>query len=246
MAGADKNSDQLSSVTKSFDQYEYVAVITPGATLLLGLAFVLFEHFPWAADKDVSLGLLGIFLIAAYVTGQFVRAIGDGVQFIFWKCFGGMPTDWVIENKRPLLDDSQRGQLQDRLRAFLNENVALADFSGHLDKWQAVTRRLYAIVSGAQRSFRIDAFNRSYGMMIGLTVALFVLGIFCWAQCLFGLPLTSKAEYAGALALTLSILTLGRAYVFAKSYGRELFVEFLELPPERLRPASSVTDNKRS
>jgi hypothetical protein len=228
----EKDSGQFGAITKSFDQYEYVAVITPGATLLLGLALVAFEQFPWTSEKDIGVGLLGLFLIAAYVTGQFLRAIGDGLDWLLWKSLGGMPTDWVVQPKQSLLDDAQRAKLQSRLGSLLEQKVTLDDFSSQPEKWRGITRQIYAAVSAAQRSARIDAFNRSYGMMIGLTVALLVLGILCCTYHLFDLSWPDRARYVGALALALAALTLYRAYLFGKSYGRELMVQFLELPPK--------------
>jgi hypothetical protein len=223
---------QFGAITKSFDQYEYVAVITPGATLLLGLALVAFEQFPWTSEKDIGVGFLGLFLVAAYVTGQFLRAIGDGLDWLLWKCLGGMPTDWVVQSGQSLLDDAQRKKLEGRLQVLLGEKVTLDNFGSQPEKWRGITRQIYVAVSTAQRSARIDAFNRSYGMMIGLTVALLVLGILCCTHPLFDLSWPDRSRYIGALALALAALTLYRAYLFGKSYGRELLVQFLELPPK--------------
>lgn len=260
-------SNKLSAITNSFDQYEYVAVIMPGAAFLFGLMIALPGRLPWTVDKDFSLGLLGIFLVAAYVAGQILRAIGDVVENPFWQRFGGQPTTWVLapnkaeakagdggqSKKRGLLDPDQTTQLETRLKALTGGS---RDFRYYAEperrgEWQAVTRRIYATVYKAGQSARVDAFNRTGGLMIGLTVALAATGLLLWTEALWrsGLiaPLASETtdvhgllisglshlqELAlfGAIALTLAGLTLYRFYVFGILYGRELFVQFLDLP----------------
>lgn len=228
----EKDAGLVGAITKSFDQYEYIAVITPGATLLLGLALVAFEKLPWTGEKDIGLGFLGMFLIAAYVTGQFLRAIANGIEWAFWKCCGGMPTDWVAQDKQSLLDGTQKARLQDQLKTLLGAPIEWSALRADPEKWRGITRQIYAKVSVAGRSFRIDAFNRSYGMMLGLTVALLALAALCWTHPWLDLSWPARSKYIGGLALALAALTLYRAYLFGVSYGRELFVQFLELPPK--------------
>jgi hypothetical protein len=64
-------------ISQYFDQYAYVAVIAPGAALLFGLLLVWPGIFPDGASSETSLGALGVFLIAACIAGQILRAIGD-------------------------------------------------------------------------------------------------------------------------------------------------------------------------
>lgn len=231
----EKDSGLVGTITKSFDQYEYVAVITPGATLLLGLVLVAFEKLPLTGEKDIGLGFLGMFLIAAYVTGQFMRALGNGIEWALWELRGGLPTDWVVHDKQTLLDETQKTRLGERLKALLDRDVVWTSYGQDPEKWRGITRQVYAKVSAAGRSSRIDTFNRSYGMMLGLTVALLVLAALCWTHHLLGLSWPSRATTIGWLAVALAALTLYRAYLFALSYGRELFVQFLELPPKSSR-----------
>jgi hypothetical protein len=224
----DEQRRLLEPITKGFDQYEYVAVIIPGATLLFALSIAFPDRFPLTFDKNLSLGALGIFLIAAYVTGHVLRAIGDIAEKGFWWWFGGQPTEWVIENKRKLLDETQRRDLVTAVKTLLGLEINLSDYvpKEKRGEWQAVTRQIYAAVSRAGLSVRVDAFNRSGGMMMGITISLatlaplFVIRAFSQFWC--------YAVLFGVLALILGAL-LFRFYLFGVSYARELYVQFLNL-----------------
>jgi hypothetical protein len=233
-----KGSPQLGGVAGGFDQYEYVAVIIPGATLLFGALVALPGRLPWVFDKDFGLGGLGVFLVASFVTGQILRAVGDVAERAFWRCFGGQPTEWVLNNRRELLDDEQRKALMRRLKSLKWVDDDYSYYGSHRKKWQAITRQIYAKVLEAKRSARIDAFNRTLGMMNGVTIALAAIALLCWIKAARHAALWPPAisgplalfPAAGALALILAGFTLYRFYSFGVLYGRELFVQFLELP----------------
>ena len=99
-----------------FDQYEYVAVITPGAALLLGLSLEWPQYLHLAADKELSLGELGLFLVTAYLAGQLVQALGEIFDRAFWLAHerikgGRLPTDWVRQENNPLISHEEFWEL---------------------------------------------------------------------------------------------------------------------------------------
>jgi hypothetical protein len=208
---------------KNFDQYEYVAVIIPGATLLFGLSIEWPQYLHMASEnEELSLGELGLFLIAAFIAGQLLQSLGDVLERPFWALFGGLPTNWVIKTNNKLITDAQRDQLQTRVRTLIAKN----DFDiGTVDlgEWYSITRQIYAKVNAAKLAERVDAFNRTYGLMRGFAIALVILAIIFFA--------VDARLQLGFGAVALAILAFMRFYLFGRAYGRELFVQFLGLPP---------------
>lgn len=234
--GNGKGAGGIGGITKSFDQYEYIGVVIPGATLLFGLLLIWSEPFRSSISKDFSLGALGLFVIAAYVVGHIVRALGDFFEAVFWACFGGLPTDWAPENKHHVLDKNQREALKTHLRVLLKKkDLTLEQYKNNRQEWRAVIREVYAAVARAKASARVDVFNRTYGLMIGITMALMIIGVALLAQVRLGDPASLPVPGRAAIVIVIltfiaAILTAHRAFLFGRSYARELFVQFLELP----------------
>jgi hypothetical protein len=203
----------------TFDQYEYVAVITPGATFLLGLSIEWPQYLGIVANKDVSVGDLGLFLIVAYIAGQALQSAGEIIDRVFWFWFDGQPTDWVRHANSWLISAEQRTALQARVRTMLGNN----DFDlGTVEKnaWRGITRQIYAKVYQAERAARINAFNRTYGLMRGFVVTLLALAIIF-------LAVDPGRRWLALAAAVLALLALLRFYLFGKDYARELFVQYL-------------------
>jgi hypothetical protein len=207
---------------KNFDQYEYVAVIIPGATLLLGLSIEWPQYLHMASEnKELSLGELGLFLVAAFIAGQMLQSVGDLLEPLLWAPAGGLPTDWVRKPDR-LISPGQRTQLQTRVRTLIAQDDFNLD-TVDTGKWFSITRQIYGKINAAKLADRLDAFNRTYGLMRGFAIALIVLAIVFFT-------FDNARQYLGFGALALAILALIRFYLFGKIYGRELFAQFLILP----------------
>lgn len=241
-----KGSDQVGGFSKSFDQYEYVAVITPGAALLLGLVLIFPNAIPVKPGADIGLGPLGFFLIASYVAGHILRAIGDVVERIYWRCIvGGMPSDWVLREApaglidKTLLDQQQKDELVERIKKQFNvdfdklvitQSDDCTSRARKFEEWQSVTRQIAGKVSDAKKGGRVNAFNRTYGMMVGITVATVILAVTIWEQGWFiDNPWPNRAVLS-SIAGTVAIFTAYRAFIFGKLYARELFISYLNLP----------------
>lgn len=209
----------------SFDAYEFIAVIAPGSVLVAVLMLLWPEARGFLADKSVSIGDLGVAVIAAFVIGHMVQALGAAIEWVFWKPFGGRPTEWVLKPSWKLIDDEQRTRLTAAVSRFEGKPVDLAACDHAA--WEGLTREIYARVQAAKRTGRIDVFNRTYGLMRGLCAA-FLTAAAIFAVARSGQPLWWQAS------LVLSAVSLARMCQFGISYGRELFVQFLALdePPK--------------
>jgi hypothetical protein len=209
---------------KEFDFYEVTGVIAPGMILTVG-AVLLFFHDQsqnLSSIANLSLGSLGVGVILAYVAGQLLQAIGNGLETLWWWFWSGMPTDWIRSGKHELIAPTQRDNVQARLRITLHTptyNLCSSDAKG----WYAITRQVYAAVSAAGRSSRIDIFNGNYGLCRGIASGFLVLLV--WSAIVnLG---AWKVEMILAFLIGLAIYRMHR---FAVRYGRELFVQYLQLP----------------
>lgn len=208
---------------KQFDYYEFTGILLPGALLLAGVVVLWPEATSVDGFKDLSVGGLGIFVLLAYVTGHLVQAVGNWLEWMWWKVLGGMPVDWIRSGVKDLIAPAQlqklRPAIQERLCISLPEN--LADLTAAA--WHSIARQVYAAITGAGRAARIDTFNGNYGLNRGLLAAsLLVAGLSLFS------PRASNA--LTATLVVIALLAAARMHRFAKYYGRELFIQFLQLP----------------
>lgn len=207
---------------KQFDFYEFTGILLPGAIVLTALVLL----FPgWGLPtliKDISVGGLGVFVVLAYAAGHVVQAVGNLIEAVWWKAWGGLPSDWLRTKPSRLLAAQQILALEKRLR----ERQGLDGFdisSAAATDWYAITRQIYADVASAGRSVRIDTFNGNYGLNRGLAAGLLVV--------LALLPVPAPADWRVAICILIAEgLALYRMHRFARHYARELFVQFLQLP----------------
>lgn len=80
--------------SKSFDAYEVIGVITPGSVVALMLALQWPEFRTLLGQEGLSVGRLGVFVVAAFVLGHLVQGIGNILDNLFWALrhahhFGG-------------------------------------------------------------------------------------------------------------------------------------------------------------
>lgn len=207
---------------KQFDFYEFTGILLPGTIVLTTLVLL----FPgWglpALIKDISVGGLGVFVVLAYSVGHIVQAIGNLVEAVWWRAWGGLPSDWLRTRPSRLLAAQQISALEKRIR----ERQGLDGFditSAAATDWYAITRQIYADVASAGRSARIDTFNGNYGLNRGIAAGLLVV--------LALLPVPAPADLRVAICILIAEgLALYRMHRFARHYARELFIQFLQLP----------------
>jgi hypothetical protein len=207
---------------RQFDFYEFTGILVPGATALAGSLFLLPDLLRLEFIKDLSVGGLGLFVILAYVLGHLVQAVGNGVEWGWWKLWGGMPTDWVRMQSDRLLVPAQLIALERVAKErFELESFEISKVTA--SQWYAITRQIYAEVAGAGRATRIDVFNDNYGLNRGIAAGfLIVLG-----AALIRAPINWFIVAGVGVAAGLAAYRMHR---FGRHYARELFVQFLQLP----------------
>ena len=203
-------------MNRTFDFYEYAGFIIPGAVIVMAVVWLFPESRALFSKEGVTLGELGLFVIIAYAAGQLVQAIGNFLEWLWWKPWGGMPTGRVLTGK--LLTPEQQQRLIEALRPALGG----ADPSKIPEaQRRAIVREVYAEVLGAGKAARIDTFSGSYGLMRGLAAAFVVAFV-------LAIVVGKGATVLGVLAV-LFLLALHRMHRYSRHYATELFVQFLAL-----------------
>lgn len=210
---------------RTFDFYEFAGIIAPGAVLMTGLAVLHPPLKQLVGEQGFSLGDFGIFVVMAYVAGHLVQAVGNLVEWGWWKLWSGWPSDWVGRRKRELLNRAQ----SDRLESMIERKLHLSGMTPGSEmthrKWHPVVRQAHAAVAAAGRAARLETFNGNYGLCRGIASAfllVFVLSLFHEID----------RHWPERIALVVAAgLALARMHRFGVHYARELFVQFLQLSP---------------
>jgi hypothetical protein len=208
----------MAEALKSITAYEYVGVIAPGAIFSLGLSLAVPAVKAVLGDR-VSLGEFGIFLVVSFVVGHVVQAVGNLAEIAIWRLIG-RPSDSVRHDGQRLLTPHQRLDLQARASALEGDAIDLVSIPPYA--WATIVSRIYAKVQAAGRAERIDAFNRTYGLLRGVSVAFLMIAT--WLAC-------NRADpKLVALSTVFGLATAWRMIRAGRYYARELFLEFLNLP----------------
>lgn len=211
-------------MNRTFDFYEYAGIIIPGAVLVMAVIWLFPDSHALFSKDGITLGELGLFVIIAYAAGQLVQAIGNYLEWAWWKAWGGMPTGRVLSGK--LLTAEQHRRLLGALRPALGD----ADPSKMPEaQRRAIVREVYAEVLAEGKAARIDTFSGSYGLMRGLTAALVVILVLA--------VVTGKSVGISVILVVLSLLALHRMHRYSQHYATELFIQFLAL--KRKKPEAT-------
>ena len=156
--------------------YEQVGIVIPGAVLMVGLS-VLFPALNALVAKDgVTLGQFGIFLLLSYAAGHFIAALGNVLESVLWRPFGGMPSDWITKQSPSLLSSQQIVALETKITSRFDINAGKLP---GMDRkfWWPISRQIYADVAKNGKVERIDTFNGNYGLNRGLCAGGFALAL---------------------------------------------------------------------
>jgi len=203
-------------VNRTFDFYEYAGVIVPGAILLMGLIWFFPETRVLFSKEGVTFGELGIFIILAYAAGQLTQGIGNVLEWLFWRPFGGFPSVQIFDGK--FLSTDQKARVTDALRTLSGSEQDLTKLSE--PERLAIVRQVYSRVSAAGQATRVDTFNGNFGLMRGLAAS--------FALLVVAAAFTSKLTVTLAVAALL-LLSLQRMYRFGRHYAIELFLRYISL-----------------
>jgi len=207
---------------KDFSFYEFTGVLLPGSTLLFGVIWL----FPEAKDvllgKDLSLGALGLFVIAAYLSGHLIQSLGNGLESTAWW-FTGKPTHWISWKKPPFLSDTQHDALPAMLKTQLGDRSKNLKELSKRDT-NAIRGQLYSKLKKDGRTGRIDIINGNYGMFRGIAAAALVI-----ATTTLFVNGSLKPWANTYIALSVFFLASYRCYRFGVHYASELYWQSLDL-----------------
>ena len=199
--------------------YEQVGIVIPGSVLMVGVLFYFPALNTLVAKDGVTLGQFGIFLLLSYAAGHLVAAIGNVLENLLWRPFGGMPSDWVTKQACPLLSSQQVRAVE--AKAASRFNMTIGGLPGMDRKvWWPISRQIFADVNKNGKVERIETFNGNYGLNRGLSASCLVLAVVSATQLQWSLA---------AASILLAAVFAYRAYRFGKHYARELYVQFLVL-----------------
>jgi len=200
----------------------------PGSVFLFGMMFYLPGLHDVFSKDGVSIGGLGIFVIISYAVGHLLAAIGNLIESLYWRLKGGMPSNWIIGTAPRLLSPAQIAKVEALTASRLGlKHPPLADMK--TTTWHPIFRQIYSDVEKNGKPKRGDTFNGIYGLNRGLCAAAFVLA--------FGILFQAPAQWG----ISLGIIAAGLVYLyrmqrFGVHYAREIYNQFLLLPPEGGKP----------
>jgi hypothetical protein len=217
---------------KKLTFYEQVGIVIPGAVVLFGLLFFVPLLKELLAKDGVSVGQLGIFVLLSYAAGHLIAGLGNIGEGVLWRLVGGMPSDWVVQEKTTLLSDEQRARLPEKISARLGLSVSPV-VGMDRKRWFPISRQIYSDVERNGKRDRIEAFNGNYGLNRGLASGCFALA--CVAFVVGNWPV-------GLGSLVFCAMYMYRAFRFGVHYGRELYVQF---PSMQVRQAEERTEGNQ-
>lgn len=196
-----------------FDPYEYIGVIIPGVVVVLTL-ILLYPAATAVHSSGVTVGEFGLILVLAIVAGHLIQALGNAYEGIVWGVLGGMPTTWPAKKSTGLLSAKQLERLEAAIRADFDAPLS------ELASGRGPVREINATVRAKGRTDRIDAFNRNYGLLRGISAALIVAGVL--------VVIVDRNDWAISLMLIVAAaIATYRMTRFGQHYAREMFVEYL-------------------
>lgn len=211
---------------RQFDLHEFLGYIAPGMLLLVGISIVWPEGREALKLTDLSIGGLGVGVVVAYAVGQLLQAVGNGIESLWWRLWGGAPTDWLRTKKHELIDPDQAARVEEKVSVMLGKQGFALQPSISRGAWYSITREVYAAVSAAGLSRRIDIFNGNYGLCRGIAAGLAVVAI--WS-----VAVDWAAWQLHLATIGLFVLAVYRMHLFGVRYGREVFVQFLRGPNKK-------------
>lgn len=198
-----------------FDRYDTIAIVVPGASLLLGLWHFFPNLFGGVEIKEFSLGGFGVLAVAAFCVGHILQAPANVVADFGWNRFG-RPTEKLAL--------AGGGFTADQVEKIRNKISSCLDVgpppSGDRRAWRSIVGQVAVLVSNDGKTDRLEKFNGNYGLFRGLTAALTILAV---------VAITQRAWVEVGVLTPLAWATRFRMKRFGIYYARELWLQFLTL-----------------
>jgi len=204
--------------------YEQVGIVIPGSVFLFVVMFYVQELKDIFSKDGFSVGGLGIFVIISYAIGHLLAALGKIIEKFYWKLNGGIPSNWILGSKPRLLYKEQIAKVEALTVTRLG--FTLPPFAELPEKdWFPIFRQIYSDIEKNGKSNRADIFNGNYGLNRGLSAASLSLS--------FAILIHSTNQWIVSLVLLgISFVYIYRMNTFGQTYAREVYTQFLLLPPE--------------
>ncbi|WP_372399859.1 hypothetical protein ABMY26_33915 [Azospirillum sp. HJ39] len=216
--------------------YEQVGIVIPGTTVLFGLFFVSPELKAMFLRDGFGLGDFGLFVTVSYVAGHLVAAVGNALETLYWKPFGGMPSVWIAKAGQTVIAPSQAEKLERLIGSRLG--LPIPTICGMAPgEWHQVFMQMTADVRASKADGRAEIFNANYGLNRGIAAGLLVVAV-------TNLVLAPTSWRVTLVALVLFGLALSRMHRFGVHYARAMCREFLRLPEVPTpQPQGSATES---
>lgn len=207
----------IETVIKYFNQFELKSIVIPGG---YALSFLLitnpnFEYFV----ATITFGGFAFCVFLSFVAGHLINSLSYFLEIIFFRLFGGMPTDWIFGENRAkkkwakVLTENQKLALDDLLQKKLtiNPNSVIST------ECRAVVHQLRLFIPDDKLQRLIDhntnyCFHRA-SSTTSILLACYFLFIGSWV--------------ISSILLIFVILFSYRMYKFGIYYARELFLQFI-------------------
>ena len=79
-----------------FDPYEYNGIILPGSVVVLAVALLFPEVKELLGKEGISLGGLGVFVVASFIVGHIVQALGNTIEWLGDGVYGQGRSDALL------------------------------------------------------------------------------------------------------------------------------------------------------
>jgi len=214
--------------------FDILSLVIPGALVICCLLFTRLVHLiqpEWVEQKisvykDISAILAVVFIVACYLVGYVIHAIGSWIEPILWKTWGGRPSQILFS------DDSSRLGLGSEKNAILtwlkskSTDSRLTNLENNQLRPDDI-RRLFQVAknlafknAGVNFKTRIEEFNNSYIFSRNILVA-FVIALGCVSSLSWYGTMTIKSTF---LLLAVVLIVWWRARDRAIYYSREILV----------------------
>ncbi|MGY4333302.1 hypothetical protein ACVWWG_007719 [Bradyrhizobium sp. LB7.2] len=204
---------------KTENVYEQVGILIPGASLIALLTVSFPDARTQLTNSSISVGAFGILLVVGYASGQLIAALGNLIDLIYWKLWGGIPSTWIVGAQPKLLSSSQLSRIDEIARSELGLTCPpIKDQTAK--EWFPISRQIYSFVETHRKPVRLDAFNGSYGMNRGLCAS-------SWCYAIIITVASSENTAYAVCALAAGVIYLYRMHRFGVHYARELYVQLL-------------------
>lgn len=196
---------------KDLSYYEFVALVIPSVVLLFSINYILTLRGSGTLFDFSKIGESIIFLCFSYALGHIVQGVGNYLERIIWKYYGGMPTKWLLKANRfqkRLLDSN----ITDKVKVKINADYA--EINEDMDYGLLIYNKLFQ----KKLTERIDVFNGNYSLLRGLSVTFITLSVYLF---------TSYDYKLGLICLGCFFISLNRMIRFGEYYAKEIYRAYI-------------------